>query len=306
MPAAHAADDTDLQTQIQQLRDQITAQQKMITDQQKKLSDLERKITDKASAKVADKTVGQKVQNLDAVRGTGPGPANVSQAQQPETPVGQPEQKERPQVSTISDVGGVLTPKGTLTLEPTLEYDNSQVNRFFFAGTEIVNAVFIGGLEAENARQNTLIAGLNGRYGITNRLEANIRLPYVYRFDRTSNGPANETLQNSVYGNDIGDIEAGLHYQINQPTGGGAYYVANLRVKSDTGTSPFDVPFNVLGQQTRLPTGSGAWAVEPSLTVLYPSDPVVLYGNLGVCEKLQLRSQRECSDSRLGHRGAAG
>jgi len=286
--ASHAASDTDLQTQIQELRDQIAAQQKLITDQQKKLNDLERKVSDQAanqkvtaqpaSKKLTDQSIGQKVQNPDAIRGTGAGPANVAQTDQP---VGQPEQKERPQVSAISDVGGVLTPKGTLTVEPTLEYDNSQVNRFFFAGTEIVNAVFIGGLEAENARQNTIIAGLNGRYGITNRLEASVRVPYVYRYDRTSNGPASDTLQNSRYGNDIGDVEAGLHYQINQPTNGGAYYVANLRVKSNTGTSPFDVPFDQLGQQTRLPTGSGAWAVEPSITALYPVDPVVLYGNIG-------------------------
>jgi hypothetical protein len=221
---------------------------------------------------------------LNVLRGTGDPTGSVQTADQ--QPVGKPEEGARPQVSAIQDVGGVLTPRGVLTVEPSLEYDNSQTNQFFFAGTEIVNAVFIGGLEATNARHNTITAALNGRYGITNRLEANVRVPYVYRSDRESQGVDTNTLANTVHGHDIGDIEFGAHYQINNPQNGGAYYVGNLRVKSDSGTNPFEVPFNALGQQTRLPTGTGAWAFEPSLTVLYPSDPVVLYGNVGYAKSL--------------------
>src|SRR6185312_12554896 len=32
--------------------------------------------------------------------------------------------------------------------------------------------------------------------------------------------------------------------------------------------------------QKKLPTGTGFYAAEPSLTVLYPSDPVILFGNV--------------------------
>jgi hypothetical protein len=126
-----------------------------------------------------------------------------------------------------------------------------------------------------------LVASLNGRYGITSDLEVNLKVPYIYRFDRVATGPANSTINTSLYGHDIGDAEGGVHYQINHPDAGNPYYVANLRFKSNTGTNPFQVPYTILGAQKRLPTGTGAWAVEPSLTVLYPSDPVVFYGNIG-------------------------
>jgi hypothetical protein len=32
--------------------------------------------------------------------------------------------------------------------------------------------------------------------------------------------------------------------------------------------------------ETQLPTGTGFWAFEPSVTVIYPTDPAVLYTTL--------------------------
>jgi hypothetical protein len=105
-------------------------------------------------------------------------------------------------------------------------------------------------------------------------------VPYVYRSDRESSGVGTDTLSRSVYGSNIGDIEFGLNYQL--PTNlGDAFYIASLRAKSNTGDGPFDVAYTTDGLQRRLPTGSGFWGVEPSLTVLKPVDPVVLFANLG-------------------------
>jgi hypothetical protein len=301
-PIAHA-DDTDLQSQVIELQKQVSAQQKLIMQQQKQLETISRqlqvrsqngpalmgpaalsKTTGAGKPSLTTPLPGQQDQAMNS--GNAGWPVNTAQAQ-PQAPVGQPpapEQKERPEIpaAALSNQGGVLTPKGVLTIEPGFEYDNAQVNKFFFAGTEIVNAVFIGALEANNARQNTITATLNGRYGILNDLEANLKVPYVYRFDRTSNGAASNNISTSVYGHDVGDIDGGLHYQINHPAEGDPYYIGNLRVKSNSGTDPFQVPYDpVTGSQKKLPTGTGAWTVGPSLTVLYPSDPVVFYGNLG-------------------------
>jgi hypothetical protein len=273
---AFAADD-DLAAQIAKLRDEIAAQQQTLAAQQKQLQALEQRVRLLPGGVLAG--------NLGNLRGAGEPGAQVAQGQsgQAAQPVGQApaESNQRPQVQALAELGGVLSPRGRLTVEPSFEYANSQFNQLFFSGLEIVNAVFIGGLDATNARRNTLTPALNLRYGITNFLEANLRIPYVYRSDRESQGINTNTLNRSVSGHDLGDIEFGLHYQINQPTNGGAYYVANFRVKSDTGTGPFDVPFDSAGVQQELPTGSGFWAVEPSLTVLYPVDPVVLFGNVG-------------------------
>ncbi|HZS82089.1 MAG TPA: hypothetical protein VFA50_04415 [Stellaceae bacterium] len=273
-----AAADDDLATQLAKMRSEIAAQQKLLEQQQQRLQELEKRMQAQGPQLLPGGPF------LGKIRGAGqPGAAgnapSLAQAQQ--QPVGQAPAQERPQVAALADVGGVLSPRGRLTIEPTFEYDNSQVNQLFFSGLEIVNAVFIGGLDATNARRNTLTAGLNARYGITNFLEASLRVPYVYRTDRQSSGVNTNTLNTNVEGHDLGDVEFGLHYQINRPSEGEAYYVANLRVKSDTGTGPFDVPFNSAGVALKDSTGSGFWAVEPSLTVLYPTDPVVLFGNVG-------------------------
>ena len=57
-------------------------------------------------------------------------------------------------------------------------------------------------------------------------------------------------------------------------------FIAGLRYKSDTGTSPFEVERDQFGVATDLATGSGFWAIEGSLNFLYPTDPIVLFGGL--------------------------
>src|SRR5262249_52171876 len=62
---------------------------------------------------------------------------------------------------------------------------------------------------------------------------------------------------------------------------GSPIWIANLRYKSNTGTGPFDVSRDEFGIANELATGSGFWAIEPGVTFLMPSDPAVLFANLG-------------------------
>ena len=207
----------------------------------------------------------------------------------PEQPVGQapPEQDvvERPQVQSIANIGGVLTPKGTWILEPSLQFSNSQINRLSFLGIEILETFLIGILEAEDADRNLISPALTLRYGLTPRLELEGKLPYVWRDDTlraTIPSVVSEPqITRDLKGDGIGDVELALHYQMNAGQGGWPIFIGNLRYKSTTGEGPYDVSRNDAGIQTRLPTGSGFHAVEPSVTVLYPSDPAVFYANLG-------------------------
>jgi hypothetical protein len=123
------------------------------------------------------------------------------------------------------------------------------------------------------------------RYGITKRLEVDARVPFLYRDDRTFNKaltPGTPDALVELSGHGLGDVEFGAHYQLNQPKGNFPYFVANLRAKSNTGRGPFDVPYDLTkGLPAELPTGSGFWTVEPSFTMIYPSDPAVLFANVG-------------------------
>lgn len=194
---------------------------------------------------------------------------------------------ERPDVQAIADVGGVLTPKGVLVVEPGLQFSNSQVNRFTFLGTEILSTFLIGLVEAEDIDRDVVSPQLNMRYGLTNRLEAGVKLPWVYREEERrvriaqadSGGDESPAISDTLDGSGLGDVELSLHYQLNQ--GPGPYYIGNLRYKSTTGEGPFEVDFDDTGVEQDLATGSGFHAIEPSLTMLFPSDPAVFYANFG-------------------------
>ena len=220
-----------------------------------------------------------------------PLPTQTAQGDQTQTPgtsapVTRTEPETRPEITnaSIASQGGVLTPKGVFSFEPSLQYQYTSNNQILIEGLTIVPGITIGSQSVRQLVDRMWTATLGGRYGITDRLEAEVEVPYVYRADDTTLQPltANGTVtQTSAYGHDLGDIQFGAHYQINDGSGGWPYFVANILAKSTTGKSPFDVPVNFnTGIPTQLPTGTGFWAIQPSLTAIYPSDPVVFFGNL--------------------------
>lgn len=85
--------------------------------------------------------------------------------------------------------------------------------------------------------------------------------------------------QFSLHDYAVGDAEVALRYQINEAKGPDrAIYVANLRLKSNTGRGPFDIGYDEFGIATGLATGSGFWGLQGGVSFLLPSDPVVIYG----------------------------
>jgi hypothetical protein len=188
------------------------------------------------------------------------------------------------QVPPQPEVPGVLTRKGALVIEPGIEYSHTDVNQFSFGGVAILDTVLVGVIEAKQANRDALTGTLGMRLGITDRLEGEVRIPYMYRNDSSTNtfvNNSNISQSLSLEDNGLGDVEGALHYQLNDGTGEWPVFVGNFRVKSDTGTSPYDVKRNFLGVEEELATGSGFWGFEPSLTVIAPSDPAVFYGNIG-------------------------
>jgi hypothetical protein len=178
----------------------------------------------------------------------------------------------------------VLTRKGQLVIEPGLEYTHSDNNRFFFQGFEIVDTILIGFIEATEADRDTITASLAARYGITNRLEVEAKVPFLYRRDRTTTTDIDGVtapFTSNIEGYGLGDIEVAGHYQMNDGTGGWPYFVGNLKVKSTTGTGPFEIDTDANGRAEELATGSGFWSVQPSVTSIFPTDPAVFFSNLG-------------------------
>jgi hypothetical protein len=227
----------------------------------------------------------------DAPRGPAAPPARDGGA------VGQaPRRDDRPpEVAPLFEAPGVLTPKGRYVLEPSFQYGYSSSNRVALVGYTIIPALLIGLIDVREIKRNTATAALTGRYGLTNRTELELRVPYVYRSDATVSrelftGTAVERVFHTS-GRALGDVELSLRQQLNDGGVDRPFYVAGVRVKTRTGRDPFEVVTDCTrrcvgenatgtGLPLDLPTGSGFYGVQPSLTWLFPSDPAILFGSV--------------------------
>lgn len=265
-----AAQNITGEDELQQLRRDIDAQRKLLEAQQRRIEQLE----------------------LKALRGRGAAPqAPVLAAPDPQpdatpTQVGKPPDTSRPpEVPALVDIRGVLTPRNTVIIEPSLQYSHSSNNRVALVGFTVIPAITIGLIDVRRVSRDTFIAALSGRYGLTNRFEVEAKVPYVYRRETTLSRPfATPGVADTAFegtGHDIGDVELSARYQINQPGPDRPYYVGGVRLKTRTGTDPFQVETDPLsGLQRKLPTGSGFYSVQPSFTAIFPSDPAVFFGNV--------------------------
>jgi hypothetical protein len=221
-------------------------------------------------------------------------------------PVGQaPEADNRPpEVAQIFDQPGVLTPPGKFVLEPSLQYGYSSNDRVALVGYTIIPALLIGLIDVRQVKTTSATATLTGRYGLNNRFELEAKIPYVYvNGDTVSReiftGTAVDNVFNS-HGDGLGDVEVTARYQINRGGPDKPFYVAWLRYKSRTGKDLFEVVTDCItrcvgnttgtGLPLDLPTGSGFEAIQPGVTWLFPSDPVVFFGSLSYLHNFKRNS----------------
>ena len=282
--------------------DRLGALKRQIDEQTRRLEALKRSLAEQeANLNAMRRTLDAEA--LGTARGGSGTPAPAGQAAQPNqaaqvaqapAPVGQApdEASRRPEVAPIFEQPGVLTQPGKYVLEPSLQYAYSSSNRVALVGYTIIPAILVGVIDIREVRRTTLTGALTGRFGVSNRLEVEAKIPYVYRSDT---GVGREFLQGAATnstifdsrGHGLGDIELTGRYQFNDGGLERPYYIGSLRFKSRTGKDPFEVEtsknvvgFRNDGIQTELPTGSGFYGLQPALTVLYPSDPAVFFGTV--------------------------
>jgi hypothetical protein len=291
--------------------------QQEINEQTRRLDELRQSLAQQERA-VADLQQALDEERLDAERGAGAAPGTVlpslaqqapaaapapqpqqqaaqqQQAQQRQQPVGQaPESASRPpEVAQIFDQPGVLTPAGQFILEPSLQYGYSATDRVALVGYTVIPAILIGLIDVRQVKTTSGIATLTGRMGLGGRFELEAKVPYVYLNGDTVSreiftGSAQDRVFNA-HGDGMGDVEMTARYQLNRGGPDKAFYIGWLRYKSRTGKDIFEVVTDCVqrcvqnttgtGLPLELPTGTGFEAVQPGVTWLYPSDPVVFFG----------------------------
>ena len=273
--------------QIESLRQQIAEQDARYTEQQHTITRLEDARSEPPSSSSAAAPPGSRQ----------PGLANAApdgSTQAVRVGVAPTAEETLPAVAQLFDQPGILTPRGRFVLEPSVQYGYSSSNRVALVGYTIIPALLIGLIDVREVKRNVLTTALTGRWGLSNRLEVEAKVPYVVRSDSTISreiftGSASDSVFNSS-GKALGDIEVAARYQLNQPQGNSPFMIGSLRFKSRTGKDPFEVVTDCVtrcvgnttgtGLPMDLPTGSGFYSMQTALTWLFPSDPAVFFGSL--------------------------
>ena len=303
-PCAHAQGQAtqnpdEVAARLQALRQAVDAQtrqldalKRAVAEQEQSLNDVRRAVT---KEELASQRGGQGTAATPEQAPQQAAQAATEAPAQAPTPVGQAPEGENIgplSVARILELPGVLTQKGQFVLEPSLSYSNSSSLRVSLVGYTIIPAILVGLIDVRDVRRNTYTASLRGAYGVTNRFEVEARVPYLYRSDTAvgreylEGGSFDSAVFNGT-GSGIGDIEVTARYQLNEGGLDKPYYVGSLRFKSRTGRDPYEGTFSKTlpgfrgeAVQTTLPTGTGFYGLQGAFTVLYPSDPVVLFGSL--------------------------
>ena len=302
VPTANRVD--ALQRQVEAQGQQIEALRSQLAEQEARQRELTEKLTQSQETRQeARKPPARAPGTAEAAAATAAtaGVAAEGAAQAPEggerpvqVGVAPAPQETSPPLAQIFDEPSILTPRGKYVLEPSFQYSYSSNDRVALVGYTVIPAILIGLIDVREVKRNMFVAALTGRWGITNKAEVELKLPYVSRSDSTVSREifTGASVDNvfDTKGNGMGDIEMALRYQLFSAKENWPYLVGGLRFKSRTGKDPFEVVTDCvnrcLGNTTGTglpldaPTGSGFYSLQPSLTWLYPTDPAVFFGGL--------------------------
>lgn len=293
----------NLQKEIQAQRQQIQREQRQLYLESLRLDDQQR-LLDTELGKLRATGTGAAAAPLPPAPSPPPPPpgeapqTNPPPAEQAAAPISGPSASQRETrrvletAHELSSKGGVLTPKGVLVIDPSIEYDYWNQNQVSISGFTIIPGITFGNINVQRVQANYVTTALTFRYGVTNRFEINLKLPLVYATGSTITQPLGPNAQIFSPHADafaIGDVQVGASYQLNSGEDGWPIFIANALFKSATGTGPFDVPIYTTGDpnglfiagiQKKLPTGTGFDTIEPNITMLIPTSPAVLFANV--------------------------
>lgn len=148
----------------------------------------------------------------------------------------------------------VLFQKGELELELSTFYSTDQRDTLIRADS---------GSALARTDSRSVDTALIARYGLLNDLELDVRIPFIYAEQEVHLGA---TIVRT-HDEGIGDIAAGLKYQVWHEDGGTPDVIFFLDFKSPTGNEPL--------------LGTGYWHVGAGLSLVKTLDPVVLFGRAG-------------------------
>ncbi len=228
---------------------------------------------------------------------TTPAPA----APTPPTPSTAGEGEEEREVTRVPlatiEKGGVLLRPGHIQFELGFGYTHSRSTRLILTGFSVLPLIILGTLESEKVTTDSFSPTFSVRYGIIKDLQFDFTIPAAYQIQRIVR-LSNEVValtEDTATELGLGDITAGLSYQLFYEHGLLPDLSVSLRARFPTGRSQFDI-FETIAKQGAflsvedfvrrlnaegLPLGSGFWALSGSISAVKAFDPIVLFGTIG-------------------------
>ena len=167
--------------------------------------------------------------------------------------------------------GGLLLPSGTLELDNTASYFSASSDHVTVNGFALLPVLVVGDITSERVREDYLLPTFTARLGLPHRFQLEFQVPYGYQLSRTVDA-TNVSTSSSNFG--LGDVQGAVSRQLAVEHRWVPDILANVRFKSTTGDSSFDLA----SSQTSL--GSGFYGLQGNLTMAKSNDPVVFFGNL--------------------------
>ncbi len=189
-------------------------------------------------------------------------------------------EKKAPVRTRSTDVrrGGFLLPKGQIELDTSLVYAHFSENQLIIDGFAILPVLVIGEINIEKIKQDILFASVTGKYGLTDRMQLEVTVPYRYHHQRfVRPGLSIGRPEDVNDSNGLGDISASLLYHILHEKAVRPHVVGGLTLKTNTGESIFDID----SQSGELPMGTGFYSLKGTLSFVKTADPAVVFWNIG-------------------------
>ncbi|MFZ1899510.1 MAG: acetate kinase, partial [Azonexus sp.] len=181
-----------LKAQLSEQAKRMETLRKQLADADAKLLEMQRTLGVDAPAKTAAAATPAKAAETQPTQVAQAAPVQQAPtAEKPPATVGESRPERVQQVAQIFEQPGVLTPAGQFSFETGLQYSYSSSNRVSLVGYTIIPAITIGLIDVREVRRNSTVVNFTGRWGVTNRMELEAKVPYVYRSDDQLTRPLN-------------------------------------------------------------------------------------------------------------------
>lgn len=197
------------------------------------------------------------------------------------------------QGTAITSTQGIPVFDNRFSFEQGLTYTHYDKRSLVLSGFLALDAILLGKVNLQQIRTDQFQYDLTGRWNLSDRLSTDFNVPVVYRnstyISPGAGSSASAFSDGSNHSGSVGDINAGVYFQLPKSAASDLDWIVSGRLKAPTGREPFGIKLventdpnnNNLLIPTRQPTGNGVWATTLGLSLLKVTDPMVLFANLG-------------------------